>query len=181
MRRFAAVLLIGLASVVAAQTSADAPDRIEAVIGEPAGPPRAGAELEVELERTASLLRCPVCQGMSINDSPAEMAVNMKAQAREILARGYSGEQTIEYFERSYGEFVRLEPKREGLNWIVWIAPFAALAVGAALIVTALKRSVRRREAANAAVAPELPPIPPDLEPWVEKVRILAYGPERDS
>ncbi len=37
----------------------------------------------------AALLRCPVCQGLSVADSPATMAQNMKAQVRELLAAGY--------------------------------------------------------------------------------------------
>jgi len=44
---------------------------------------------------------------MSIADSPSEMAVNMKHQVRDLLSRGYTQEQILDYFERSYGQFQR--------------------------------------------------------------------------
>lgn len=162
--------LVLAALFVTLSLSGQQTDRVQLAVGPPAGAPRQGAALEAELERTASVLRCPVCQGLSINDSPAEMAVNMKAQVREMLARGYSREQTIEYFERSYGEFVRLEPKREGLNWVVWLAPLAGLIAGAFLVRAALQRNVRARSAATASDV-QIEPIPDDLLPWVERIR----------
>ncbi len=54
----------------------------------------------------------------------------MKARVRELLAAGYDEEQILAYFERSYGEFVRLEPPRRGINWLVWLAPPLALWAG---------------------------------------------------
>ena len=168
--RVATLIAALVVSVALSAPAQEAVDNVAEVIGSPAGSPRTGSELDAETERTASVLRCPVCQGLSINDSPAEMAVNMKARTRSMLARGYSSEQVIEYFERSYGEFVRLEPKREGLNWVVWLAPLVALGAGAIFVRSALRKSVRRRE----TVEPALAPIPDDLLPWVERVRAMA-------
>ena len=101
-------------------------------VGEPKGTPVAADQLARRTHEVASLLRCPVCQGMSVADSKAEMAVNMKGQVRELLQRGYTEEQILTYFERSYGQFVLLEPKFEGVNALVWIAPILALLIGAA-------------------------------------------------
>jgi cytochrome c-type biogenesis protein CcmH/NrfF len=50
-----------------------------------------------------------VCQSLSVADSPATMALNMKAQVREMLATGYNQDQILAYFERSYGECDRLD------------------------------------------------------------------------
>ena len=102
----------------------------EQLVGAPQGQPVSGAILDQRTNETAGLLRCPVCQGMSIADSPSEMAVNMKHQVRELIARGYTQEQILRYFERSYGQFVLLKPKFQGVNTLVWILPIIALAVG---------------------------------------------------
>ena len=59
------------------------------VVGAPKGPPLAGTALDARTEEVGALLRCPVCQGLSVADSPATMASNMKAQVRELLAAGY--------------------------------------------------------------------------------------------
>lgn len=104
------------------------------VVGAPRGGPLAGAALDERTEEVGGLLRCPVCQGLSIADSPATMATKMKARVRELLAAGYDEEQVLAYFERSYGEFVRLEPARRGINWLVWIAPPLALLGGLVLV-----------------------------------------------
>jgi cytochrome c-type biogenesis protein CcmH len=119
------------------------------VVGAPKGPPLSGAALEERTEEVGGLLRCPVCQGLSVADSPATMATNMKSRVRELLAAGYDEEQVLAYFERSYGEFVRLDPPRRGINWLVWLAPPLALLGGLAVV-----RQVFRKPGAAAAPLP---------------------------
>lgn len=105
-------------------------------VGPPKGTPIAGAQLHSETQRIGSMLRCPVCQGMSIADSPAEMAVNMKAQVRELLSRGYTEQQILDYFEKSYGQFVLLRPKS---GW-VWVLPIFALLLGIFIVIVKIKK-----------------------------------------
>jgi cytochrome c-type biogenesis protein CcmH len=148
------------------------------VVGSPRGRPLAGPALDARTEEVAGLLRCPVCQGLSVADSPATMAVNMKAQVKDLLAQGYDQEQILAYFERSYGEFVRLEPPLRGVNWLVWLGPLLALAAGAAVVAWTLRS---RRQSAPAEPAAPLPgpdtlPDDPELARHVRRVRELAYG-----
>ncbi|HEX7421102.1 MAG TPA: cytochrome c-type biogenesis protein CcmH [Thermoanaerobaculia bacterium] len=109
------------------------------------GQPLSGPALDVKTNEVASLLRCPVCQGMSVADSPSEMAVNMKHQVREMLARGDSKEQILESFERSYGQFVLLKPKFKGVNSLVWLLPIVAIGIG----VFVISRTISRRRAGH--------------------------------
>jgi cytochrome c-type biogenesis protein CcmH len=109
-------------------------------VGAPQGTAITGDRLIERTNEVAALLRCPVCQGMSVADSKAEMAVNMKAQVRELLERGYTEEQILKYFELSYGQFVLLEPKFEGINALVWLLPVIALALGAAVVFFKLRK-----------------------------------------
>lgn len=106
----------------------------------PQGTPLQGAELDRRTQAIASEIRCPVCQGLSIADSPSEMAVNMKAEVRDLVARGYTQEQINRHFERSYGQFVLLRPKFRGVNTLVWILPIAALAGGAFVVFLTLRK-----------------------------------------
>ena len=76
------------------------------------------------------LLRCPVCQGMPIADSPADMAQSMMARVREMSAEGKSRDEMIDYFTERYGDWVLLEPRKEGLNWLVWVMPPVFLLLG---------------------------------------------------
>ncbi len=102
----------------------------------PQGTPLSGPALEQRTHEVASLLRCPVCQGMSVADSPSTVALDMKQQVRELLARGYTQEQILAYFEQSYGQFVLLKPK----NRLIWILPIAVLILGAIVVITTAKR-----------------------------------------
>jgi cytochrome c-type biogenesis protein CcmH len=105
----------------------------------PQGAPLSGPALEQRTHEVASLLRCPVCQGMSVADSPSTVALDMKQQVRELLARGYTQEQILAYFEQSYGQFVLLKPK----NRLIWILPIAVLILGAIVVVTTAKKLSR--------------------------------------
>ena len=109
-------------------------------VGAPHGPALSGAALEQRTRDVAALLRCPVCQGLSVADSPSTMATNMRGQVRELVAAGYDQEQILAYFERSYGEFVRLQPPLRGVNWLVWLAPILGLLGGAGVVWWALRR-----------------------------------------
>jgi cytochrome c-type biogenesis protein CcmH/NrfF len=142
------------------------------IVGEPKRPALGGAALEAETKRVALLLRCPVCQGLSVFESPSSMALNMREQVRELVAAGYDEEQVLRYFERSYGEFVRLEPPLRGVNWLVWLAPIAGLLLGGIVVTLAL----RKPKTAPAAGTPAALEDDPELLPYLLRVRQLAYG-----
>ena len=54
--------------------------------------------LEARTSAIASTLRCPVCQGESIQDSPSELARQMRAVVRDQLRAGKTPEQVKAYF-----------------------------------------------------------------------------------
>src|SRR5438128_9970183 len=102
----------------------------------PNGKPLSGPELEQRTHEIASLLRCPVCQGMSVADSPSTVALDMEQQVREMVGRGYTEQQILAYFEQSYGEFVFLKPR----NRLIWILPGVVLLIGVVVVVMTAKR-----------------------------------------
>jgi cytochrome c-type biogenesis protein CcmH len=143
------------------------------VVGGPRGTALTGAQLDRRTAEVAALLRCPVCQGLSVADSPSVMAQDMKGQVRDLLGRGYDEEQILKYFETSYGQFVRLEPKKSGVNWLVWLAPLGALLFGAGVIYLTMRRKpgpIFVEPAAAVAVRD------PELAAYLTRVRELAYG-----
>ncbi|HEY8133548.1 MAG TPA: cytochrome c-type biogenesis protein [Thermoanaerobaculia bacterium] len=133
-------------------------------LGSPQGRPLSGAELDQKTYEIASLLRCPVCQGMSVADSPSTVALDMKAQVRDMLSRGYTQEQILGYFEQSYGQFVLLKPKFRGVNTLVWILPILVLLGGAVLVIS----TARRLESPPAAESQ-----PPTADSYISRVRDL--------
>jgi cytochrome c-type biogenesis protein CcmH len=161
-RALLGVLVLLCAGLTGAQQTADDVVGVDksSLLGEPAGSPRTGEVLDAATEDLSKRMRCPVCQGLSVADSPSASALAMKNEVRSLLADGYSEDQIMAYFESTYGEFVRLVPKATGFNWFVWLAPGAALIIGA-LLVLAWVRS-------HPSTAPEEDP---ELEEWQERVR----------
>jgi cytochrome c-type biogenesis protein CcmH len=115
---------------------------------QPPRAPRPTSSADTTLDRRtrelASQLRCPVCQGLSINDSPAELAVEMKGVVREQLAAGKSPGEVREYFIEKYGEWVLLEPDPRGFNVLVYAIPVLALLGGGAFVWAYVRRLTRR-------------------------------------
>ncbi len=103
------------------------------IVGPPEGSPLSEGELNAQTQATASKLRCPTCQGMSVAESPAEGARAMKLEVKKMIAVGYSERQVLDFFEAAYGEFILLEPHKKGLNLTLWLAPAGLLLAGLAL------------------------------------------------
>lgn len=145
---------------------------VVAVLGQPEETKPSDAVVAIRSADVASKLRCPVCQGVSIADSPSGMATNMRGQVRELVAKGYSEEQIMSYFERSYGEFVRLEPPLRGLNVMLWILPAVVLAGGAAFVIWKARQPVAvlaaPAETPKASAAGE---VDPALAKYLERIR----------
>jgi cytochrome c-type biogenesis protein CcmH len=107
----------------------------------------------------------------------------MRKEVRDLLLRGYDEEQILAYFEGAYGEFVRLEPKLVGVNWLVWLAPLAGLLAGGLLVGWTLRRTQPSPLApesgsieASDVESRERLPDDPALAEYVKRVREQAYG-----
>lgn len=136
-------------------------------VGPPKGQPLTGEALFQRTKEVGALLRCPVCQGMSVADSTSEMAVNMRGQVRELLARGYTEEQILDYFEKSYGQFVLLEPKTP----VIWLLPVVALILGVIVVFVKL----RKLQQAPQTTSSQQPATAVD-DPYLARVRDLVGG-----
>ncbi len=106
--------------------------------------------LEARVQKLGKELRCAVCQGMSIADSPASMARAQLDKVRELVSAGKSDEEIRAYFVARYGEWVLLSPKATGINWLVWLGPALLLIFGFAVIFRQIHRSPRKKTASGA-------------------------------
>lgn len=130
---------LGLAMALFLTVAApDGGDRLRAQ--EKSAPVSTDPVLEEKTRKVASELRCPVCQGNSIQDSPSELAQEMKGVVRDQLASGKTPEQVKQYFIDKYGEWILLEPKASGFNLVVYLLPLVMVGVGGAVIWRAVKK-----------------------------------------
>jgi cytochrome c-type biogenesis protein CcmH len=103
----------------------------------------ADSALEARTSAVASRLRCPVCQGESIQDSPSELAQQMRAVVRDRLRAGESPDEVKAYFASRYGEWILLEPRMAGLNVALYVLPVLLVVGGLVLVVFLVRRWTR--------------------------------------
>ncbi len=88
-------------------------------------------------DRVATLgssIKCPVCQGEAIIDSPSPTAAAMMEVLEEKVAAGETDQQIVAYFQSRFGDGIYLDPPFEGKSIVVWLAPVAAIAGGVWMI-----------------------------------------------
>ena len=112
----------------------------------PAVPSAHADELDDGVRRIARQLRCPICESVSVADSPADLAIQMRAVIRRKLEAGESDQPILDYFVAAYGDSVLLEPPRRGLGWLVWLGPLVGLGAGALVLTLVLRAWVRNRD-----------------------------------
>lgn len=87
------------------------------------------------VEEIGSRIKCPVCQGESIANSPSQMAVDMMDLVSERVASGATDQQIIDELLSSYTGALLLDPPASGGTLVLWVTPLAALAVGLIVIL----------------------------------------------
>ena len=96
-------------------------------------------------KRTAALadeLRCLVCQNQTLADSNAPLAIDLRNQIREQLAKGASEREVREFMVARYGDFVLYKPPLKASTVALWVGPFVFLALGLFIL---LRRLAARR------------------------------------
>jgi len=90
----------------------------------------ADAGLEARARAISRDLRCPTCQGESIDDSHAPISRDLRLVVRERLVAGDTDAEVFAYIVDRFGEFVLFNPPVRGANWVLWLAGPGVLLVG---------------------------------------------------
>lgn len=99
----------------------------------------AALPLDEHVKQLSAELRCLVCQNQTIADSSAQLAMDLKQQIREQLARGASDQEVIDYMVQRYGDFVLYRPPLKPTTWPLWFGPFAMLLAGLVFLFVQLR------------------------------------------
>ncbi len=119
--------------------------------GQAAEVTRPDATTEARLKALAEELRCLVCQNQTIADSNAPLALDLRNQIRGQIAEGRSDTQIRDYMVDRYGDFVLYRPPFKASTAILWIGPFALLALGLGIAIVIARRRARAPEARASA------------------------------
>lgn len=87
------------------------------------------------VEQIGTRIKCPVCQGESIANSPSQMAEDMMDLVSERVSAGVPDEEIVNELLGSYTGAVLLDPPASGATLVLWLAPLAVLVLGLAVIL----------------------------------------------
>jgi cytochrome c-type biogenesis protein CcmH len=111
--------------------------------------------LEARARAVSAELRCLVCQNQSIDDSDAPLAKDLRILVRERIMAGDDDRAVKNWLVSRYGEFVLLRPSFSAHNLILWLSPFAILAIGGVVAMRTIRRRGTRAAAAEAPLSAE--------------------------
>jgi len=108
-----------------------------------AAPASADPVLEARMLHITAELRCLVCQNQTIADSHADLAIDLRQQVREMLQKGQTDQQILDYMTARYGDFVLYRPPVKSTTLLLWVGPGVMLVAGLVMLVLILRRRSR--------------------------------------
>ncbi len=95
--------------------------------------------LDQRVQEVGAQLKCPVCQGASVADSPSLLAQQMRGSIREQLQAGKSEQEVMQYFVNSYGQGIVWTPQWQGFTLLAWLVPIVLLLGGVGFLFLTLR------------------------------------------
>lgn len=96
-----------------------------------ASSPESAPTLQERVAAVSATIRCPTCQGLSIQDSPSVLATGSRQIVEQQLREGRTPDEVRQYFVDRYGSSALLSPQPDGAGLLAWLLPAAALPLGA--------------------------------------------------
>jgi cytochrome c-type biogenesis protein CcmH len=100
-------------------------------------------------------LRCLVCQGESVADSPSGFSQGIRGEIRGRLKAGESPDQIKRFLVSKYGDKILLAPPASGIGSVAWLAPPVLVLAGTVLLVMLVLDWRQRGRRPSAAVRDE--------------------------
>jgi cytochrome c-type biogenesis protein CcmH len=95
--------------------------------------------LEARATAVSRQLRCVVCQNVSIDESDAALARDLRIILRERIVAGDTDKQAVDFLVQRYGNFVRLKPPLQADTLALWLGPLVVLLIGGVGVVAYMR------------------------------------------
>ena len=161
---FILLILSAFAVLVAAQTG-----QLHAQTPEPASSESTPSEAvfsESEAQGIDRMIMCPVCPAETIDQAQVQIALQMRAVVREMLADGKERKEILDFFVERYGQDILGAPPKSGAALVAWLLPAGGV-LAAIVAVFFIIRSMTRH--ATVLATPRLVP-DPGLVPYLQLV-----------
>jgi cytochrome c-type biogenesis protein CcmH len=97
-------------------------------------------------------------------DFSCSVSPAMHADIMGLVTGGYSATEILSAFQKVYGERVLMSPIKSGFNWLGYVTPSIAIAIGAVAIYSLIRRWGARAAARPASVAVQTDATPAELD-----------------
>jgi len=134
-------------------------------------PPKEGATTKLTDAQRDDLehhLHCQCGCGLDIytcrtTDFSCTVSPAMHLDVLGLVSGGYGVDEIMRAFRQVYGEGVLMSPVKEGFNWVGYLAPFGALAAGAVVAGTLIRKWSRSSPTVAATVPSTIDATPDEL------------------
>lgn len=97
---------------------------------------------EAQFNHLLRELRCLVCQNQDLSDSNAGLAKDLRQQVYELVLKGQSDKEIIDYLSSRYGDFILFNPPMKAVTIFLWLGPGIFLFMGLIIFWRSLSRRV---------------------------------------
>lgn len=95
------------------------------------------------LKSLYSQIRCPVCDGQSVEDSEATLAQDLRRVVYTMAEKGKSDSEIKGFLVQRYGQQILLRPEFRWENAALWGFPFGVLLLIGGILTMMRRRSIR--------------------------------------
>ena len=82
------------------------------------------SSLEQRLYKLNRELMCPVCEGLTLEQSQSGIAIDMREEIKKMIIQGMTDEEIKTYYVEKYpGVNMLATPPASGFNLLMWIIP----------------------------------------------------------
>lgn len=103
-------------------------------------------EDEARFKHLSEELRCLVCQNQNLADSNAELAQDLRNKVYNMLQKGQSDKQIVDYMVQRYGDFVLYNPPVKASTYALWFGPLALVILALFVLLRFIRGRARTAE-----------------------------------
>lgn len=101
-----------------------------AIVGLPVADAALSDEQEKRAQRLGNGLRCVVCSSETVQESPAELAADMRRLIRNKIELGESDDEILRWLRARYGDSILMKPPFAVRTYALWLLPLLFLLGG---------------------------------------------------
>ncbi len=121
------------------------------------------------INRIAQKMNCPTCTGINLADCRTQTCAQWRDQIGDLLAKGMTEDEVLDYFVNQYGSQVLQEPPKSGFTLWLWVLPVSMIILGAGILFYTMRKWASPAAAPVAVAAAPSPAASDDYLSQVEK------------